>query len=119
MTLYTPAEALRSSSPFSSQSRGRRETAWRSTRRQRYQLQPTTQSAQWREEVSLSISVRHLRDPEHPDERGHLLRTPVVTSATSGHVHRASVPRGFIHHIAQRFAGRETAGVCAPDPETT
>jgi hypothetical protein len=50
----------------------------------------------------------------NPSERGRLLRAPA-----GGRAHRASVPRGFIHHIAQRLAGREPAGVVAQDLKPT
>ena len=58
-------------------------------------------------------------DPLPPEARGRLLRMPAMTSAASGHVHRASVPRRFIHHIAQRLAGREPAGVVEQDLKPT
>src|SRR5262249_41910022 len=54
-----------------------------------------------------------------PSERGCLLCPPAVTSAAGGRAHRASVPRGFIHHIAQRLAGRKPAGVVEQDLKPT
>ena len=58
-------------------------------------------------------------DAAYPEGRGRLLRTPVVHRAARGHVHRASVPRGFIHYIAERLAGREPAGVVVQDLKPT
>jgi hypothetical protein len=46
-----------------------------------------------------------------PGARGRLFHMVAVTSAASRHVHLTSVPGGFIHHIAQRLAGREPTGV--------
>src|SRR5919197_5373424 len=55
----------------------------------------------------------------YPEARRRLLRTPAETSAASGYVQRASIPCSFIHHIAQRLAGREPTGVVEDDLKPT